>query len=193
MLCFVVVYSQFFVDACTPLTHWSRNEISIILQTTFSNAFSWMKIYWFRIKIPLKFISNGSINNILALVQIMAWRRSGDEPLSESIMIILLTHKCVTRPKWVHHHPQDSLELVRMINPGLTFIKPDQLDPWINDQIKITLMSTISSLHVPNFVSCGRDKPSHMIQNLVTVGTELWTAEHFLADPWPMDQADLVW
>ena len=73
--------------------------------------------------------------------------------------------------------------------PGPTFIKPDQLDPWIKDQMKITLLSTVSPLQLPNFVSCGRDKPSHMKQNLVTVGT----AERFLVDPWSMDQADLVW
>ena len=29
------------------LTHWGQNEIDTILQTTFSNAFSWMKMYWF--------------------------------------------------------------------------------------------------------------------------------------------------
>ena len=77
--------------------------------------------------------------------------------------------------------------------PGSAFIKPDQLDPWIKDQIKITLLSTIAPLQLPNFVSCGRDKPSHMTQNLVTVGATLWTAEYFLVDPWSMDQADLVW
>ena len=71
--------------------------------------------------------------------------------------------------------------------PGSAFIKPDQLDPWIKDQIKITLLSTISHLQLLNFVSCGRDKPSHMTQNLVTVGAELWTAECFLVDPWSMD------
>ena len=40
----------------------------------------------------------GTINNIPALVQIMAWRRPGDKPLSEAMMTILLTHMCVTRP-----------------------------------------------------------------------------------------------
>ena len=33
------------------------------------------------IKISLKFVPKGSINNIAALVQIMAWRRPGDKPL----------------------------------------------------------------------------------------------------------------
>ena len=53
------------------------------------------------IKISLKFVPKGPINNNPALVQIMAWRRSGDKPLSEPMMISLLTHICVTRPQWV--------------------------------------------------------------------------------------------
>ena len=32
------------------------------------------------IKISLKFLSKGPIDNIAALVQILAWRRSGDKP-----------------------------------------------------------------------------------------------------------------
>ena len=31
----------------------------------------------------------------------MAWRESGDKPLSEPMMIYLLMHICVTRPQWV--------------------------------------------------------------------------------------------
>ena len=51
------------------------------------------------IKISLKFVPKGPINNIPALVQIMAWRRSGDKPLSEPVIVSLLTHICVTRPQ----------------------------------------------------------------------------------------------
>ena len=54
------------------------------------------------IKISLKFVPKGPINNNPALVQIMAWRRSGDKPLSEPMMVCLLTHICVTRPQWVN-------------------------------------------------------------------------------------------
>ena len=53
-------------------------------------------------KISLKFVPKGPINNIPALVQIMAWRRLGDKPLSELMMVSLLTHICVTRPQWVN-------------------------------------------------------------------------------------------
>ena len=44
------------------------------------------------ITISLKFVLKGPINNIPALVQIMAWRRPGGKPLYEPIMISLLTH-----------------------------------------------------------------------------------------------------
>ena len=54
------------------------------------------------IKISLKFVPKGQINNIPALVRIMAWRRPGDKPLSETMMVTLLTHICVTRPQWVN-------------------------------------------------------------------------------------------
>ena len=56
---------------------------------------------WISLKISLKFVLKIRINNIPALVQIMAWRRPGDKPLSEPMMVSLLTHICVTRPQWV--------------------------------------------------------------------------------------------
>ena len=56
---------------------------------------------WISIKISLKFVPKGPINNIPTLVQIMAWRRPGDKPLSEAMMVKLPTHICVTRPQWV--------------------------------------------------------------------------------------------
>ena len=57
---------------------------------------------WISIKISLKFVPKGPINNIPALVWIMAWRRSGDKPLSEPVMVSLPMHICATRPQWVN-------------------------------------------------------------------------------------------
>ena len=56
---------------------------------------------WISITISLKFVPTGPIKNIPALVQIMAWRRPGDKPLSEPMIVRLLTHICVTRPQSV--------------------------------------------------------------------------------------------
>ena len=68
-----------------------------IFKSIFLNENAWMPI-----KISLKFVHKGPINNIPALVQIMAWRRPGDKPLSGPMMERLPTHICVTRPQWVN-------------------------------------------------------------------------------------------
>ena len=46
------------------------------------------------INISLKSVPKGQINNIPALVQIMAWRQPGDKPLSEPVMFSWLTYMC---------------------------------------------------------------------------------------------------
>ena len=46
----------------------------------------------FSIEISPNFVCKGSFNNIPALVQIMAWRRSGERPLSEPMMVSLLIY-----------------------------------------------------------------------------------------------------
>ena len=68
------------------------------------DIFKWIFLnenVWIALKISLKFISKVQINNILALVQMMAWHRPGDKPLSEPMMFSLLTHICVSRHQWV--------------------------------------------------------------------------------------------
>ena len=68
------------------------------------NIFIWISLnanVSISIKISLKFVPKAQINNIPALVQIMAWRRSGDKPLVQPMMVSVLTHTCGTRPQWV--------------------------------------------------------------------------------------------
>ena len=88
----------------------------------------------------------------------------------------------ISNTRWCDRH-QMAGPCQTWLDPGSAFIKPDQRNPWIKDQIKITLLPTISHLLLPNFVSCGRACPSHMTQNLVTVGAKLWTADRFIVDP----------
>ena len=69
------------------------------------DIFKWIFLnenVWILIIFSLKFVPQGSNNNIPALVQIMTWRRPGDKPLSEPRMIRFLTHICVTQPQWVN-------------------------------------------------------------------------------------------
>ena len=49
----------------------------------------------------MKFVPNSPINNIPALVQLMAWRRPGDNPFSKAMMVRLPTHIWVTLPEGV--------------------------------------------------------------------------------------------
>ena len=108
---------------------------------------------------------------------------------------LMLTNHCYNLETPLQQYLPTATEILVVFHdgtPGSAFIKPDQLDPGIKDEIKITLLPKISHLQLLNFVSCGRACPSHMTQNLVTVGAKLWTAESFLFDPWSVDQADLV-
>ena len=82
-------------------THWGRDKWPPFSRRHFKCIFL-NENALISIKISLKFVPKGQINNIPALVQIMAWRRSGDKPSSEPWMEILLTHICVTRPQWVN-------------------------------------------------------------------------------------------
>ena len=81
------------------LTHWGRDDIDAF--DSFRDIFLNENI-WISIKISLKFIAKGPIDNIAALVHIMAWLRPGDKPLSGPMMVRLPTHICVTRPQWVN-------------------------------------------------------------------------------------------
>ena len=64
------------------LTHLSLDTMAAISQTTFSDAFLWIKVC-ILIKISLKFVPKGPINNKTALFKKMAGRRIGAKPLSE--------------------------------------------------------------------------------------------------------------
>ena len=44
------------------LTHWGQDKMAAISQTTFSNAFSWMKLFKILIKMSLKFLPKDVIN-----------------------------------------------------------------------------------------------------------------------------------
>ena len=44
------------------------------------------KMFCILIRIPLKCLLKGPINNSLALFQIMAWRQPGNKPLSEQML-----------------------------------------------------------------------------------------------------------
>ena len=77
------------------LTHWGRDKMAAFSQTTLSNAFSRIKMNEFGL---------GFLWSLFPRFELTIWRQSGDKPLSEPVMVRLLTHICVTRPQWVKGH-----------------------------------------------------------------------------------------
>ena len=67
------------------LTHLPLDTLSAILADDIFSCIFMNEKFCISIQIWLKFVPSGPINNITALVQIMAWRRSGDKPLSKTV------------------------------------------------------------------------------------------------------------
>ena len=74
-------YSLRYVDTLSPRQN-GCHFADDVLKCIFLNENIWLSI-----KISLKFVPKGPINNITALVQTVAWRLPGDKPLSETISL----------------------------------------------------------------------------------------------------------
>ena len=64
------------------LTHWGPDKITAIFQTTFSNKFSWMQIYEFRLNFTEVCLQGSNWQYIPALVQINGLAPASNKPLS---------------------------------------------------------------------------------------------------------------
>ena len=84
----------------TTVIHWGRDKMAAIFADGIFNSIFLNDNARILLKISLKFVPKVRINSIPALVQIMAWRRPGDKPLSEPMLVVLPTHICVTQPQW---------------------------------------------------------------------------------------------
>ena len=72
------------------IAYRGRDKMVDVLQKTFLNGFSWMKMVEFRLKIPLKFVHKSPVDNNPALVQIMAWCWTGDKSLSQPVVSLFI-------------------------------------------------------------------------------------------------------
>ena len=70
------------------LTHWGWDKMDAISDAIFE-CISLNENVWIMTKISLKFVPRGPINKIPLLVQIRAWRRPGDKPLTEQMLVSL--------------------------------------------------------------------------------------------------------
>ena len=109
-LCIVIYCDMFwFNDFCLCNAIWIVSLASLVntlrprqngghfIEDIFKCLFN--EIVWTLISMSLIVVRKGPINNIPALVQIKAWRPPGNNPLSKPLIVILLTHICVTRPQ----------------------------------------------------------------------------------------------
>ena len=99
----------FYFDKCFRVQgqRWPRDFAPYPIALQYPNQWRyawWVKCIflnenvWISLKLPLKFVPRGPINNIRTSVKIMTWHRPGDKPLSEPVLVFVPTHICVTRP-----------------------------------------------------------------------------------------------
>ena len=82
-------------------------QMATIFQTIFPIAFSWMKMYKFRLRFQWFFLPR--VQSII--FQRNGLAHQGDKPLSEPTMVRLLTRICVTHPQWANVHVTLSFEM----------------------------------------------------------------------------------
>ena len=98
------------------IEQWVRDKMVAIFPADIFKCISWNENVWISIKISLKFVPKGPINEILSLVKKMAWCRSGNKPLSEPMVVSSLTHICVTRPQWGDGDSYSLLDIKHIIS-----------------------------------------------------------------------------
>ena len=81
----------------------------------------------------------------------MAWRRPGDKPLSELMMVSLTTHICITRPQWVK-----KISLSWSYQAGLSHIAVFILYCHISNIYQISQLKSTQGLS-SRFVFCAFD------------------------------------
>ena len=84
------------------LTHLPLGKMAAILADNIFRCIFMNEMFCILIRISLKFVPRGPIDNRPALVQVMAWCQIGDKPLSEP-MWTQFTDACIcdTRERWV--------------------------------------------------------------------------------------------
>ena len=80
---------------CILLLPWYREKLPPFRRRHLRMHFLKWNV-WILLNISLEFVTKVRIDNIPTLGRIMAWCRPGDNPLSETMMVSLLTHVCVT-------------------------------------------------------------------------------------------------
>ena len=108
----------------SPWTKWPP-----FWQTTFSDAFSWMKMIEFQYKFHWFFFPMSLINNKPKLVQVMVWHQTGNKPLPEPMLTQVINTYMWHQGKmnhqvivvwWGHIVPQNLVNIFKVMTCCLT-------------------------------------------------------------------------
>ena len=124
---------------------------------------------WIPIKIPLKFVPEVPINTIPALVQIMAWRRSGDKPLYGPMMISLPTHICVTRPQWVNYWYETHSEISSGVSTATDPLLELLVKVQEHDILRVQVVLVRGYLECSNRLNCWYETHNKLSSGVSTV------------------------
>ena len=121
-------------------------------------------------KISLKIVPKVLLNNIPVLVQIMAWRRPGDKPLSEPMLVSLLMHIWVTWPQWVNER---YLQWYVNQSVGRVLTIKKQTDGLVQERcdfIANALELCLSCTNLSKYPACGKIG----CQIALFIGSQFW-------------------
>ena len=95
------------------LTHWGRDKMAAIFQTTFSNAFSWMKMHEFCLRFHWTLLLRVKLTIFHHRFRKWLGADQATSHFFDRWWPCLLTHICVTRPQWVKNNSisTENLEL----------------------------------------------------------------------------------
>ena len=109
----------------------------------------------------------------------MAWHHPGDKPLSEPMVVRLLTHICVTRPQWVN---PPSVETGIFQNKVNTMAADALATPLEEDKYPFILCGQYHGCWCPGSL-CRQGISSHGIDHTRQMGTCLSLREDFNSMP----------
>ena len=82
------------------LPDWDMNNMAYLLQMAFSFAFSSKKTFYALIKILLKFVAEGPIDNKSSIIQVMGSCQTGNKPLLNQWWLSFMKPHGITKPQW---------------------------------------------------------------------------------------------
>ena len=127
---------------------------------------------WLSLKISRKFVPKVRNNNIPSLAHIMAWHRPGYKPLSETMMMKLLTHICVTRPQSFTADTSQNLLSTSKYKHHISYLVAIKV-PWNSTELDMLTSSNGNIFRVTGYL-CEEFTGHRWIPRIKVSDAELW-------------------